>query len=203
MSTYRESLDYFLSKTDVSVNKVLDIGGSANPTKGRTKSWDVKNYLILDNNIEENTEGHWTKPDIIYDINIRPISGLDFDEAFFEKNLIESFDLIFCLEVFEYVWSPIEALQNIKDLMTKDGKAIITFPTLYPVHQPIIHDALRYTEFGIYKLMERVELEVESMTQRYVKYPDLLSQFYKAEGLHPAKHYPYHPIFGWICEVKK
>jgi SAM-dependent methyltransferase len=66
MSSYtRQQLESWLKTIDVS-DKVIDIGGSQNPIKGRTKSWNVEEYKILDLETPHECK---QKPDIIYDLN--------------------------------------------------------------------------------------------------------------------------------------
>ena len=193
MSSYRTELEKFLKTLEISEKSVLDIGGSSLPVRDRVKSWDVRNYKILDNCLEENTEKeHWQKPDIVWDINY-PITKIGFGE----------YDLIFCLEVSEYWFDPLTALRNINILLKDKGKLIISWPTIYPVHNPMVHDCLRYTEFGIYKLMEETGFEIEDMIPRNAYHPNLLSDFYKSEGLHPAKHYNFHDALGFICIARR
>jgi SAM-dependent methyltransferase len=189
-SYYRQALEDYLMKLDVNVNSVLDIGGSANPVKGRTKSWDVKDYKILDNESEENyiVRGIWTKPDLRYDLN-SPIY------------LNEKFDLVFCLEVFDYIYDPIQALKNLRELVKPEGKIIISFPFIYPVHEPREVDCLRYTEFGIKKLMKVSRLKIEKMLPRKTGNFDTLWRFYSEDKMHPAKGYEQVSSLGWICEV--
>jgi hypothetical protein len=84
-SSYRLSLDAFLSELDVKADKVLDIGGAQLPVKGRTKSWDVESYDIAD---LDDPHVEMQRPDIVFDIN-KPVGSV-----------MPDYDLIFCLEVF-------------------------------------------------------------------------------------------------------
>lgn len=193
MSSYRTELENYLKTLDIDEDSVLDIGGSSLPVKDRVKSWSVRNYKILDNLQEKDTEKeHWQEPDFTWDLNV-PLS----EEMGFGK-----YDSIFCLEVFEYVYDPLIALKNIKKLLSKNGKLVVSLPFLYPLHNPMVHDCLRYTEFGIYKLMKEVGFEIIDMIPRRAYNPNLLSDFYKAEGLHPAKRYPSHDVLGWVVVAR-
>lgn len=64
-SSYRLELDRWLADLEVKADVVFDIGGSQLPLKGRTKSWDVKEYKILDL-----AEPHKDspKPDVIFNL---------------------------------------------------------------------------------------------------------------------------------------
>ncbi len=135
-SSYRIELDNWLSQLDVTASRVLDIGGSQLPVKGRTKSWNVKEYLIAD--LPEPHVGS-PKPDIELDMNYQRSAEGD------------QFDLIFCLEVFDYVFDPIASMGNLSTYLKPNGTAWVTFPSFYPSHNPIEDDALRYMERQCYK----------------------------------------------------
>lgn len=186
-STYRLSLEKWLSELDVSANRVLGIGDAQKPTKGRTKSWNVKEYLIAD--LPEPHVGS-PKPDIEMDLNT-------YDTEHIEKK----FDLIFCLEVMDYVWQTHAAFWSIQSILKKGGTAWVSFPSIYPLHQPVEDDALRYMPGGIKKLADSVGLEIVQMIKRR---PDtnLWEQFYRAERMRAAKHED-HNFTGLIYEMRK
>jgi len=164
----------------------LDIGGGSNPIKNRVKNWDVKNYRILDNNAEGEFE-----PD--YEINMNYKTT---------KLPLNYFDLIFCLELYEYLWNPIQATQNIYKLLKKRSKAIISFPFIYPFHNPINIDYLRYTPRGAEKLLQEAGfVNIEFVLSRRDK-SGLLEQFYRADGMRCAKGIE-HNITGFVVEAKK
>ncbi len=185
-SSYRLELNKWLSELDVNADVVLDIGGAQEPLKGRTKSWDVKEYLIAD---LPQPHKDSPKPDIELDLNSHS-SGLQ-----------HQYDLIFCLEVFDYVFDPVNAFEIIELGLNKGGTAWITFPFAYPTHNPIEDDMLRYTEFAIYKLSESVGLRVEEIIKRRPE-TNLLDQFYRAERMRAAKHYD-HNVTGFIAKLSK
>lgn len=173
MSWYRQQLEDWLSKLNVKADTVLDIGGAQGLVKGRVKSWDVKNYEVFDlpKDVQEDTIG--------------------FEVA----------DIIFCLEVFEYLIRPLEALCNIQAALKSGSKAYITFAFVYPLHQEVELDSLRYTETGIKKLADQAGLTVTNIWYRHDK-SQLLTMFYGADGMHPAKGYD-HSVTGYIVEFKK
>ena len=115
MSYFRNQLEDWLKTIDVKADRVLDVGGGANPVKGRTKSWDVKEYKILDNGLEKMKQ--W--PDIVADINNRGEIIDRHQKSIVEKQklVLDKFDQVFCLEVMEYIYNPLEALRNIKRLL--------------------------------------------------------------------------------------
>lgn len=185
-SSYRLTLENWLATLDVKANRVLGIGDSQNPTKGRTKSWEVKEYLIAD--LPEPHKDS-PKPDIEIDLNYQ-ISA--------EGN---QFDVVFCLEVFDYVFNPVAAIGTIASYLKPSGTAWVTFPSIYPLHQPVEDDALRYMPAGIIKLAESAGLSVEQMIKRRPE-TNLFEQFYRAERMRAAKHED-HNFTGFIVEFKK
>lgn len=185
-SSYRIELDKWLSQLDVKAELVLDLGGSQLQVKGRTKSWDVREYLIAD--LPEPHVGS-PPPDLEIDLNKR-FNGRG-----------EVADLIFCLEVFEYIYDPMTAFKNIAHLLCDGGTAWVSFPSFYPLHQPVEYDALRYMPAGIVKLADEAELSVEQMIKRRPE-TTALEQAWSAERMRAAKGED-HSFTGFICELKK
>lgn len=188
-SSYRLELDKWISQLDVKADRVLDIGGSQLPVKGRTKSWDVKEYLIAD--LAEPHIGS-PQPDIILDLNTWSVDVL--------KD-INSFDTIFCLEVFDYIYDPITAFEAISYYLKTGGTAWVTFPSVYPLHQPVQDDALRYMPGGIEKLAKHSDLTILQMIKRRPE-TDAWGNFYRAERMRAAKHED-HSFTGLIVEFTK
>lgn len=187
-SSYRLTLENWLKELDVDANFVLDIGGSQLPVKGRTKSWQVKDYKIADLK-----SPHVNSPQPDLNINLNYSLNYDYDEL--------SFDVIFCLEVFEYVFDPHNAFKIISQLLSNNGIAWVTFPSFYPMHQPIEDDCLRYMPSGIRKLAESVGLEIVEMIRRRPE-TDALLHYFSAERLRAAKGED-HLFMGWIVEMRK
>lgn len=185
-SSYRLELDKWLSQLEVKADTVLDCGGAQLSVKGRTKTWDVKEYLIAD---LPNPHQDSPKPDIELDLNLR-------------YNGVEPIaDLIFCLEVYDYIYDPMTAFKNIYRLLQPGGIAWISFPSVYPLHQPVEDDALRYMPGGIQKLADAVGLEVVQMIKRRPE-TNLWEQFYRVERMRAAKHED-HNFTGFIVEMRK
>jgi len=158
-SNTRKQLEKWLKTIDVN-GIVLDIGGGTIPIKGRTKSWDVDDYIILD--IKNNA-------DIVTDINY-PIE------------LSKKFDNIFCLEVMEYVWNPVTALSNMSRLLKLGGILYISFHFLFPHHDPADKDYLRYTKRGIEKLLVETGFIIEKIVPRETIAPEALRTFCNIES---------------------
>lgn len=187
-SSYRQELDKWLKTIDVDAHRVLDIGGSQLPIKGRTKSWNVKEYLIAD---LPNPHIDSPKPDIEIDMNVQMSTA----EAFAQAS-----DVIFCLEVAEYIWNPVAMFHNLANLKGYSGTVYASFPFAYPTHNPVEHDCLRYTEQGIRKLAQEAGLVVVDITPRRPETNALL-MFYGAERMRPAKGYD-HNVTGWMVTMR-
>jgi hypothetical protein len=186
MSFYRDQLEDYLSELDVKATRVLDIGGASNPVKDRVKSWDVADYKILDDCSEP------AKASVDYIIEI--------ENAY--KVTTTVFNLIFCLEVAEYFSDPVKAVQNISSLADKDCRLIITFPFVYPQHNPIGTDFFRYTKNGVKLLLEeKGGFTVDNIIPRRAKTPTL-QRYYAEDGMHPAKCED-HDVTGWIVEATR
>lgn len=171
---------------DVKAFSVGDIGGSQLPIKGRTKSWDVGLTTIYD---LEQPHVDSPKPDKVLNLNDATVYPLS------------THDLIFCLEVFDYIYNPMKAMEVISLMLIDGGTAWISFPSFYPLHQPIEDDALRYMPAGIVKLAESVGLTIEQMIKRRPE-TDMLTQTWRAERMRAAKHED-HNFTGFICQFKK
>ena len=189
-SSYRNTLNTWLAELDVKADRVLDIGGAQEQMPGRVKSWDVKEYLIAD--LPEPHKDS-PRPDIEMDLNVSMLKN--------PKAYKDQYDLIFCLEVFDYVWNPSFAIMNIMQLLEEGGTAWVTFPSFYPLHQPVEDDALRYMPAGIVKLADYAGLSIEQMIKRRPE-TDMLMQTWRAERMRAAKHED-HEFTGFIVELKK
>ena len=190
----RQQLENYLKTIDVKADRIIDIGGSQNSIKGRTKSWEVKEYKILD--LEKPHECK-QKPDIVFDLNSQNNEmGYILDGG--------KFDVIFCLEVFEYIYSPMDAMRNIYDLLKDKGILYISFSFIYPVHEPVDQDYLRYTPRGAFKLLKETGFTIDEFESRMltpegeIRYNDLL----RSEGMRPAKNHSHNQV-GLLIKAQK
>ena len=102
---------------DINMNEsVLDIGKCM-----REKFFKIKsnNIQTLDVNEYENY------PDIIFDL----CDNLD-------TSLINKYDKIICLAILEHVYNPFRAVENLKQMLTENGKIFGYVPFLYHYHAP-------------------------------------------------------------------
>ena len=135
-SLYRDQLETWVKKINVKCDFCMDIGGGQYKIKDRVNSWNVKKYKILDNDKQY-------KPDYFGDLNV------DLTCNGWETFPFNQVDVIFCLEVMEYIWRPLQAHKNIFSLLKPGGIAYISYPTIYPLHNPPGVDYLRYTKNAI------------------------------------------------------
>lgn len=178
MSYYRKQLDDWLDNLAVNCQMVLDVGGAQNPIEGRTSIWNVEKYKILD------------LPE--FDLEDEEAGTRYFHEA----------DVIFCLEVFEYLIDPTQALENLAEMIRQTGRIYATFQFVYPAHEEIALDSLRYTEYGIHRLAFHAGLQIKNTWYRIDK-SGYLQKFYSEDGMHPAKHYQHHNATGFIIEFQR
>lgn len=188
-SSYRLELNKWLSNHDVTGPTVFDVGGSQEPLKPRVKSFNVERLVTFD---LENPHKESKQPDVVCDLNKKNPQIIGY------KGVA---DRVYCLEVFDYVYDPVRALTTLKELMNHTGRLFVSFPSIYPMHQPVEDDALRYMPGGIEKLAQAVGLKVVQMTPRHFE-TNMWQQTISMERLRAAKRVD-HSISGWIVEFKK
>lgn len=185
-SSYRNSLDTFLANLEIDCDTLIDVGGSQLGLERRVKELSVKKYLVAD---LPNPHEDSAKPDIELDLNQ------------IDSNLRGEADIVTCFEVMEYVWHAPNAFANIAGLLKSGGVAYVSFPTFYPLHNPVEDDSLRYMPSGIQKLANYANLEVLDMTKRRPE-THALQNYFSAERLRAAKGED-HNFFGLIVKLRK
>lgn len=209
MSSYsRRQLENWLKTIDV-IGNVVDIGGSQLPIKGRTKSWNVNDYKILD--LKQPHECK-QQPDIKMDLNEPWFTDDPNDPAKDDTNYLtlkinvqEKADIVFCLEVSEYLWNPIQAFKNINLLLKRGGILYLSTHFIYPVHNPVKDDCLRYTENGIVKILEKTGFKIDLIIPRGITTNGItyLNGFIQSEEMRPSKEYYFHNEVGHLIKVIK
>lgn len=186
MSVYKDQLNQFVSEQDVKADLLYDIGGSQSPIKGRTKSWDVKEYKIIDL-----AEPHvtLTPPDIEHDMN-QPIG--DYPKA----------DVVYCLGVSDYIINPNIFIENIKKLLRDDGYAWIEWPFVYATHEPVWDEGCRYSEGCVMRLINQAGLKLDTIIRKMAQSSSLV-RFYSEDGQRMSKNYAHHGVTGFITKVTK
>lgn len=134
------------------------------------RNWKVNRYYVLDNDAQY-------KPDFFADLN--------FDFTFKPGK----FDIVFCLEVMEYIFNPVQAHLNIFHLVEQGGVAYISYPTIYPLHNPPKIDYLRYSKNAIEKLLAEAGFYTWEIIPRIAtEGVNSLADFYRYEGMHLMKN---------------
>jgi hypothetical protein len=185
-SYYKQQLNDWKSGLDVKADVVFDIGGAQDPMKGKTKSWEVKDYKIVDLEVPH---VETVRPDIVHDMNTPWFGG--------EANLI------LCMGVSDYIINPNIFMDNIYRMMTEDGTAWVEFPFVYPIHNPVDDEGCRYSEGCIRRLAKQAHLTIEEIIYKRPK-PDnrFLEMFYSADGMRAARGVD-HNVTGYIVRFSK
>lgn len=186
-SRSRRQLEEWLLNLNVT-GKILDVGGSQNPIWKRGICAE-QNVTILD--LYDPHEGS-RKPDLGFDLNQVPNDNMI---AYSEKGnaaTLDSFDTVFCLEVMEYVYAPITALKTLASMMKKNATLYISFHWLYGMHNPEGEDCLRYTQYGIEKIMKSAGFRIEDMEVKTLSADGrmIISDFYREEGMRISRTDP-------------
>lgn len=180
MSKSREQLNDYLKKIDLTNKVVLDIGVQNKPTKLLTKG-NPEAYYTTDIDIQ------WS-PDFLFDLN-KEVSLLDtYQRVLFEEDLDPptQFDIIFCIEVLEHCYDPIQALKNIFTWLKPEGVAYISTPFINPHHD--YWDFLRFTDEFYQKALSEVGFnKIEVYERKATVGKQLLSNFFQVEGLRYSK----------------
>ena len=122
----RSKLDDFL-KTHRSCGKTLNIGCA------NLRYTSYFPYMVaLD--IDKTKE-----PDIAGDTHYLPL-------------IDESFDVVLCTEVLEHLKEPQKAIDDMRRVLKKGGKLILTTPFIFPLHDTP-SDYFRYTKYGLRYLL--------------------------------------------------
>lgn len=196
-SFYKQQLNDWKATLDVKADVVFDIGGAQDPIRGMTKSWDVKDYKIIDLAQPHVEKVH---PDIEWDMNK---SLTPYEDSDFPVDGYKGADLIFMLGVMDYVIEPGIAMRNVYEILKEGGTAWIEFPFVYPIHNPVDDEGCRYSEGCIRRLAKQAGLKIEEIIYKRPK-PDnpFLLQFYSADGMRAAKGVD-HNVTGYIVRFSK
>lgn len=193
MSVYKDQLNSFVSTLEVKAKVVFDWGGSQNPIKGRTRSWDVQDYKIVDL-AEPHVEKQ--KPDFVWDANENHWPDEDMNKY------MGNVDALFMFGVFDYVIEPGQAMRNVASLLSPSGYAWIEFPLFYGHHEPLWAEGCRYSEGCIMRLLDRADLKLDEIIRKPAGNP-LLVEFMRLDGQRLSKNYQYHDTVGFITKVSR
>lgn len=195
MSLYKNALKDWLAQQSVDGYKALSIGGQ-NDDRKYFKHAGFQYWMTMD--ISEEFE-----PSILHDMN-HPVITDEGDNSI-EYELLGSFDYVFAFELWDYIYDPMTAHRNIFDLLKSGGTYMGSYPFVYPHHEPVADDSLRYTDSGIKKLLMAAGFRDVKITPRVATAGrGALSQFVGLEGMRLAKSLaPYKWPIGYMVEAKK
>lgn len=189
MSFYKEQLKNWLADKELHTGKLLSIGAMNDDIK-YFKNVAFSELKTLD--IDEQY-----KPDYLFDMN---------NDVIREKSLekeIRTFDCILALELFEYLWNPIQAFNNFRFLLKRGGSLYLSVPFLYPTHNPTDQDYLRVTEWGIKKILQEAGFEITEFEYRVWKDPSGWNHSVAGDGMRYAKDYQHHNATGFLLKAIK
>lgn len=189
-SKTRQQLETWIKWKKVS-GRVLDVGGSQLPLKDRIQMEGDTFVTVLD---LENPHEVKVRPKIVQDLNLDPESDV--------REFIDYFDYAVCLEVTEYLWNPVRALETINLMMKQGGKLFISFHFIYPVHNPINQDYLRYTRAGAMKILQQTGFKIVDISSRKGTH-GLIMPLITKEQMRPAQGYDFHDDVGCLIVAEK
>jgi SAM-dependent methyltransferase len=198
-SNTRRQLEAWV-KPKVLSGKILDVGGLQNPIDGRAKLERLEKIVYLDlpepHKVHPAVEGAGY---IAWDLNDLISLGSNLERM----DMLNSFDYAVCLEVSEYWYDPLTALKNIAAFLKIGGKLLISFHFIYPVHNPVEQDYLRYTRMGVLKLLDKAGFSIVEIVAR-VDEGGMINGAFVAEGMRPARDYAtYRNEIGLLVEAVK
>lgn len=190
-SLYKAQLNNFVNTLELKGGVLLDWGGAQSPIKGRTTSWDVGEYKIVDLAVPHSES---PAPDIAQDAN-EPLAG-DI------LNYVGKVDVLICLGLMDYVINPNIALDSMAKLLKEDGYCWIEWPLFYCHHNPIDDEGCRYSEGCVKRLVAQAGLQIEELIRKPAGNSHLV-QFFVEDGQRMSRDYDHHNTVGFITKVVK
>lgn len=199
MSKSREQLNEYLKQINIQGKYCLDIGVQDKPTKRLTQGMPA-NYQTMD------IDDQW-KPHIVGDLNE---TWTKWKQPWQDNKPLKyamcTYDVIFAIEVLEHCWNPVQAIQNISELLKPDGMAYISTPLINPHHDYV--DYLRYTNEWYRDVLPKFGFDSVQIHERTATVGrGLLEAFFRTEGLRLSKIRPefgqYTYPIGYFVEARK
>ena len=108
------------------------------------------------------------------------------------------------LEVAEYLLDPVQALRHVSSLLDSGGRFLSSWPTIYPLHQPVDSDRLRYSLNWIKDAFKVADLHIDITVPRKltVGAPGMI-EAYTLEGMRMAKYNDSVMDMGYIVLATK
>lgn len=138
--------EYLTPELGVLRGRVLDIGCGDQPY--RKLMTGVETYIAIDWNVRDSLTANQLKNCFV--------RGSATELPF--KNAI--FDAVLASQILEHVREPQLFLEEIRRVLVKGGKCILTFPLINPVHEAPF-DFTRFTEYGILSLIDKTNFSFE------------------------------------------
>lgn len=144
----RKEVENWLKTKCKAWGKVADVGGIAFPmNSSRVLRWNPDEVVIID----EKKERNGIKTDYLCDLS-QPLAT---------QNIQGQFDVVFCIEVMQFMYDPIEALNNINALLKPGGTLYISFHLTHPPMKG--NDYLRYTKQGVECLLTQALFDIKEL----------------------------------------
>ncbi len=190
MSSYKNQIfKYFEGKTLIG-SKILSIG-SQDDDRRYFKDTQYDDWSTLDSSPKY-------KPTFVLDMN-ESIINQD-GEILIDTSFADAFDIVLCLNIFEYIWNPVAAHDNLSFFLKAGGTLYVNYPFIYPQHEPAGTDFLRYTPEGARKLLSEAGFIIQDEQALYGNQG--LLKFYQNDGM-KARANADHLIIGMIFKVTK
>ena len=195
MSNYKSQLiNYLKSMDSISADEVLSIGNQEDDLR-YFKSANFKELKKLDINRE-------FCPDILFDLN-KPVQD-DAGMIGIPEEYFVYFNLVLAFNLFEYIYDPLTAIKNIYQMMAYGGELLVNFPFVYPIHNQVSMDYLRYTPVGAVKLLKAAGFSRITIDQYFYGINDNLKDFYVDDGMKMAKDGDInHNLIGFVIRAIK
>jgi hypothetical protein len=190
MSRYKELLIAHLKTVDLQGERILSIG-SQEDDRRYFRSTQYEEWVTLDSDQR-------FKPGIAMDMN-KPIMA-DDGEVMLDISYCESFDIVLALNLWEYIWNPIVGHENIGYLLKSKGLLVTNYPFIYPMHNPVGMDFMRFTPDGARKLLSLAGFQIIEETP--ILGNRTLVQFYQEDGMKMRANEE-HRTIGTIIQALK
>lgn len=197
MSKSREQLNDYLKNINIEGKVVLDVGVQDKPTSRLTKGKPLFYYTL-------DIDSQW-KPDFVADLNHPNLDEL-IASKLHSKGSLSLIDTIFCIEVLEHCWNPVQVIKNLFDTLRPGGTLYLSTPFINPHHDVV--DYLRFTDEWYDQVLYKLGFDDITVHERGATTGlEALQQFYKLEGMKyskiRAKNGPYSYPVGYFVIARK